>query len=83
MNRSETAFQIIDFLTASAQNVVHLICESIFTRINPAVEKSKRIVVNNKLWQSFICYVWLFMIRVFLLLQPEEHGSVHPTEWQL
>ncbi|KAL5535972.1 hypothetical protein ACEPAF_4066 [Sanghuangporus sanghuang] len=43
------AFDIVDFLTASAQNVVHMVCESISWRIGPTAERSRKQVLNPEL----------------------------------
>ncbi|KAH7100146.1 Dopey, N-terminal-domain-containing protein [Auriculariales sp. MPI-PUGE-AT-0066] len=43
-----TLFEVVDFLTQSAQNVVHMTCESIGTRIGPP-EKNKKTPPNQNL----------------------------------
>ncbi|EJD54553.1 hypothetical protein AURDEDRAFT_156337 [Auricularia subglabra TFB-10046 SS5] len=43
-----TLYEIIDFLTPSAQNVVHMTCESIACRAGP-VDKNKKVPLNPNL----------------------------------
>ncbi|KAI5120784.1 hypothetical protein M0805_002411 [Coniferiporia weirii] len=46
----KVAFDIVDFLTASAQNVVHMVCESISWRVSAtAGERSRKQVLNPEL----------------------------------
>ena len=45
----DSAFELIDVLISNAQNVVHLICESITCRISGTSEKSKRQAINPNL----------------------------------
>jgi len=46
-----TLFEIVDFLTPSAQNVVHMTCESIAVRITPS-DKSKKAPLNPSLSEA-------------------------------
>ena len=47
----KVAFDIVDFLTASAQNVVHMVCESIAWRVSPSAgERSRKQVLNPELY---------------------------------
>ncbi|EJC98757.1 uncharacterized protein FOMMEDRAFT_170958 [Fomitiporia mediterranea MF3/22] len=51
----QVAFDIVDFLTASAQNVVHIVCESISWRINPtAGERTRKQVLNPELTDALL-----------------------------
>lgn len=45
----DAAFELVDVLIANAQNVVHIICESITCRISGVSEKSKRQAINPNL----------------------------------
>lgn len=45
----QVSFDIVDFLTSSAQNVVHMVCESISLRISPSNERRKQ-VLNPELY---------------------------------
>ncbi|KAG9033005.1 hypothetical protein FRB95_000667 [Tulasnella sp. JGI-2019a] len=47
-NASAT-FEIVDILTASAQTVVHMLCESISQRVMPSPERARRLAINIKL----------------------------------
>ncbi|THV06503.1 hypothetical protein K435DRAFT_960479 [Dendrothele bispora CBS 962.96] len=42
----DAPFELIDVLVASAQSVVHMICESISIRVNGPVEKTKKQAIN-------------------------------------
>ncbi|KAI0323044.1 Dopey, N-terminal-domain-containing protein [Amylostereum chailletii] len=46
---SAPAFELVDALTASAQNVVHMVCESIGCRMPGLSDKSRKQVVNPNL----------------------------------
>ncbi|KAH8110602.1 Dopey, N-terminal-domain-containing protein [Phellopilus nigrolimitatus] len=70
----KVAFDIVDFLTASAQNVVHMVCESISWRISPtAGERSRKQVLNPELTDAI-----LFMFLEEYLLKLE-----HPLALQV
>jgi hypothetical protein len=43
------AFELVDVLIASAQSTVHMICESISTRISGVSEKTKKQAINPDL----------------------------------
>ncbi len=43
------AFELVDILTSSAQNVVHMICESIASRVLASPERSRRPTINPNL----------------------------------
>ncbi|THH09322.1 hypothetical protein EW145_g2101 [Phellinidium pouzarii] len=55
LKAGKEAFDIVDFLTASAQNVVHMVCESISWRISPIVgERSRKQVLNPELTDTIL-----------------------------
>jgi hypothetical protein len=43
-------FELVDTLTSSAQNLVHMICESIACRLPGLSDKSRRQVINPDLY---------------------------------
>lgn len=43
------AFELVDTLTSSAQNVVHMVCESVSCRLPSLSDKGRRQVVNPNL----------------------------------
>lgn len=47
---TNATFEIVDILSASAQTVVHMLCESISHRAMPTPERSKRLAINNSLY---------------------------------
>jgi hypothetical protein len=49
----DAAFELVDVLIANAQNVVHVICESITCRVSGTSEKSKRQAINPNLCVVF------------------------------
>ena len=44
------AFELVDLLTSSAQNAVHMLCESIAMRSTPASERVRRMAVNPNVY---------------------------------
>ncbi|TDL20872.1 hypothetical protein BD410DRAFT_840852 [Rickenella mellea] len=50
----DVAFEIIDFLTSSAQNVVHMLCESILTRLSSGNERSRKEAINTILTDAIL-----------------------------
>ena len=48
MIQDATLYEIVDFLTPSAQNVVHMTCESVACRVGPP-EKNKKAPLNPNL----------------------------------
>ena len=59
------AFELIDVLIANAQNVVHIICESITCRVSGASEKGKRQAINPNLY-VFSIYVALSSLNIIV-----------------
>ncbi|KAI0271467.1 Dopey, N-terminal-domain-containing protein [Gloeopeniophorella convolvens] len=45
-SRAAVAFELVDTLTASAHNVVHMVCESITCRVSGLSERSRKQVIN-------------------------------------
>ncbi|KAG8988872.1 hypothetical protein FRB90_002518 [Tulasnella sp. 427] len=52
--KSAGTFEIVDLLAASAQTVVHMLCESISYRITPAGERSRKMAINPNLPDTVI-----------------------------
>ncbi|TDL26444.1 hypothetical protein BD410DRAFT_521497 [Rickenella mellea] len=50
----DLAFEIIDFLTSSAQNVVHMLCESILTQLSSGNERSRKQAINPILTDAIL-----------------------------
>jgi len=46
----DAAFELVDVLAATAQNAVHMICESISCRLSGASEKVKKQAINPNLF---------------------------------
>lgn len=53
--KSSGTFEIVDILSASAQTVVHMLCESISHRVSPAPERSRKIALNPNLCVQSKC----------------------------
>lgn len=45
-NKTSAAFELVDMLTSSAQNAVHMLCESISMRTGPGAEKVRKVAIN-------------------------------------
>lgn len=45
----DAVFELLDVLVANAQNAVHMICESILSRVLGSLEKSKKQALNPDL----------------------------------
>ncbi|KAG8913507.1 hypothetical protein FRC01_004504 [Tulasnella sp. 417] len=52
--KSAGTFEIVDLLAASAQTVVHMLCESISYRITPAGERIRKMAINPSLPDTII-----------------------------
>ncbi|KAG8881950.1 hypothetical protein FRB98_004046 [Tulasnella sp. 332] len=52
VTKANATYEIVDILSASAQTVVHMLCESISHRVLTSPERSRRLAVNTKLSES-------------------------------
>lgn len=59
----DAAFELVDVLVANAQTAVHMICESITSRILGTSEKSKKQAINPNLWVNSGCNRCHFMLN--------------------
>ncbi|KAG5652198.1 hypothetical protein H0H81_005933 [Sphagnurus paluster] len=50
----DTAFELVDILVSSAQNAVHMICESLSTRISGQSEKTRKQAINPNLTEGVL-----------------------------
>lgn len=57
-SNGNAAFELVDLLTSSAQNAVHMLCESISMRTTPASERVRRMAVNPNV-TDYVLFLFL------------------------